>query len=306
MNGPFRLLTAHLEGETAALSAALLWAVATVIYGRVGKQIRPLELNLAKNILAIVMLLLTLMPRAETLFAIEPFALGLLLLSGAVGIGLGDTAYFESLRWLGARRVLLLSVLAPPLAGLIALIFLGENLSMTAWSGIVVTVLGIAWVISERVPTGAEGSTHLFRGVSFGVVAALTQATGVVLSRAALTQTGVSPLLSALVRLVGGVVILIIWIPLTRQPLGRWVRLGESRRLLGAIVFATFIGTYLAIWLQQVSLTSTDAGIAQTLFSTSPLFVLPIVARMGEVISLRAVAGAIVALAGIALLLGLT
>ena len=40
----------------------------------------------------------------------------------------------------------------------------------------------------------------------------------------------------------------------------------------------------------------------QALFATSPLFVLPIAARLGEQISFRAVMGVLVALAGVALL----
>ena len=62
---------------------------------------------------------------------------------------------------------------------------------------------------------------------------------------------------------------------------------------------------HLAIWLQQVSRKFASAGIAQTLFSASPLFVLPLAAGSGEKVSFRATLGAFVALIGIGLLLGL-
>jgi drug/metabolite transporter (DMT)-like permease len=78
-----------------------------------------------------------------------------------------------------------------------------------------------------------------------------------------------------------------------------------ARQLWLWLVFAITIGTYLAIWLQQVALKLTSAGIMQTLFSTSPLFVLPLAAALGERVSPRAVLGASVALAGIGLLFGL-
>jgi drug/metabolite transporter (DMT)-like permease len=64
-----------------------------------------------------------------------------------------------------------------------------------------------------------------------------------------------------------------------------------------------FFSTYLAIWLQQVSLKFAATGIAQALSSTSPLFILPIAAAMGEKISPRAVLGVVIALAGVWLLL---
>jgi drug/metabolite transporter (DMT)-like permease len=302
MAGLVGILITDFRGELAALAAAFLWAVATLAFGRAGRDVPPLELNLVKGIIACALLLLTLLPFGGLLVAIDPLLLVLLLASGAIGIGFGDTAYFESLRCLGARRALLLGILAPPLAGIIALIFLQERLHFGAWSGIAVTVAGVAWVVSERGSEGTSDQVQLARGIGFGLVAALMQASGAVISHGVLTRTEISPLPSALVRLVGGVFTLLVWIVLRRRPVGRWMRLGRSVRLWRTILFATVIGTYLGIWLQQTSLKYAEAGIAQTLLSTSPLFVLPVAAWLGERISPRAVLGALVALGGIALL----
>jgi len=297
-------LTANFRGELAALSAAFLWALATALYSGIGQHIPPLELNLAKGVIATAMLLLTLILHGDLLTTIEPLALGLLLLSGVVGIGLGDTAYLESLKRLGARRTLILEMLAPPSAGLIALIFLGERPGIGAWCGIALTLLGVAWVVTERAPDLHDSPKRLWRGTSFGLLAALAQASGAVLSHAALTQTSISPLWSTLFRLAAGVLTLLLWLPLTKQPVGHWLKLQQSRQLWGVIVFATFTGTYLGIWLQQTSLKFTNAGIAQTLLATSPLFVLPIAACRGEAVSRRAILGALIALGGIGLLFG--
>jgi len=76
-----------------------------------------------------------------------------------------------------------------------------------------------------------------------------------------------------------------------------------TRRWL-TVFAAVFIGTFMGIWLQQISLKHTAAGIAQTLFATSPLFVIPIVAVMGEKISYRAILGALLATVGVVVLFG--
>ena len=247
---------------------------------------------------------MTLIPRGDVFGDVEPFAVWLLFLSGALGIGIGDTAYFESLKYIGPRRALLLGILTPPMTGCLALFFLNEILSIIALCGVVLTVGGVAWVVTERVHTMEETLMQLWRGIVFGLLAVLVQAGGVVLSRAALVQTRIDPLSSALLRLIGGVAILILWLPLTRQSIGRWMKHRQSKQICGVLVLATFTGTYLGIWLQQVSLKFTEAGIAQTLFSTSPIFVLPMVLLLGERISYRAALGAFVALAGVGLLFG--
>ncbi len=291
-------------GELAALGAALLWALASVAYGKIGQRLSPLGLNLSKGGIAIALIAITLLCRQDGIPAINALNLSLLLLSGVVGIGLGDTFYFEALQRLGVRRTLLLKeALAPPLAGALALIFLGELLSPVAWFGIALTLVGVAWVISERLPQTSEAPNHWRQGVSLGLLAALGQAVGAVLSRAALAETNVPPLWGALLRLLAGVAALLLW-GLVRQQLGNWFT-GFPARLWTGLILAAFGGTFLGIWLQQVSLKYAPAGVAQTLGATSPLFVLPIALWLGETISLRAWLGAVIALGGIAFLFGL-
>ncbi|MCT7957951.1 DMT family transporter [Laspinema palackyanum] len=308
---------AEFKGELAALSAALLWAVVSVVYGYLGQKIPPMLLNLSKGVVAIALLLLTLFLRDFLLPAIDspaflpslspPFntlnefalPLFLLILSGAIGITFGDTVFFAALNQLGARRTLLIHTLAPPFTALLAILFLGEQLTLIAWGGMLITIIGVAWTIAERV-SGTNSTTPLLPGVSLGLLAALAQAVGAVLSRAALAQTAIDPLWSTLIRLLAGVSLLLLWM-LWKQ--GRQVLTGlGSQRLLAIVFITSFFSTYLGIWLQQISLKFAPAGIAQTLSSTSPIFVLPLAIALGEFISIRAILGAVVSLVGIALL----
>jgi drug/metabolite transporter (DMT)-like permease len=293
------------RGEVAALAAAFVWAVSTVIFGRLGKSLSPLVLNLAKGCIAIALIVVTLVLRANLQPELPSAAVFWLLLSGAIGIGLGDTAYFKAINGLGARRALLMESLAPPLAALLALVFLGEQLSAIAWMGIFLTILGVAWVISERVPVVDGASPHLGWGVAWGLLAALGQASGAVMSRGALADTVVDPLWSGLLRIVAGVVVLVFLVGWRGQVRAK-LRPLRSRQLLPVVALAAFLGTYLGIWLQQISFKYTPAGIAQALLATSPLFVLPIAAVMGDRITWRAVLGVLVAIGGIWLLISTT
>ena len=293
------MIVSSFVGEIAALSAALLWAISSVVYSRLGLKIPPLQLNLYKGIIAIAFIIVTLLIQGAAFTGLSISTVVLLSLSGIIGIGLGDTAYFAALNSLGARRTLLLETSSPPMGALLALIFIGEQLSPSAWCGILLTILGIAWVISERNPVVETGVSR--QGVIWGILAAIAQAVGAVISRYALTQSQISPLESTLIRLVGGTVIVIglLFLPSARQTNTKWQ---ISLRSLGIIAIAAFGSTYLGIWLQQTSLKFAPTGIAQTFLATSPLFILPIVALQGERISLRAVLGAIVSLGGIALM----
>lgn len=296
------LLTTY-RGEVAALSAAFIWAVASVVYTNVGRTLSPLMLNLVKGLIAIALLIVTLLLTGQLLPEFNPALMGLLLASGALGIGLGDTAYFEALNCLGPRRSLVLEALAPPIAALLAQLFLGENLNPLAWLGIGLTVVGVTWVVLEQTSTLPNFQPRPLRGIGCGVLAAIAQAGGAVLSRAALVNTDISPLWSTFIRLAAGLLILLIWLLLQEhrvqelKPLRSW-------QLLSVVAGTAFVSTYLGIWLQQLSLKYAPTGIAQALSATSPIFVIPIAAVvLQERVSPQAILGAMLALNGVWLLL---
>jgi drug/metabolite transporter (DMT)-like permease len=290
------VIPTQLTGEVAALAAAALWAASSAVYTLLGQRIPPLSLNFLKGLVAIALLALTLVPTQQNLGQVSPISVIILLTSGAIGIGVGDTAYFAALNRLGPRKTLLLETLAPPIGALLAMIFLGESLKIQAYCGIILTVLGVAWVISERT-SETDGEVERLQGFFWGLVAALSQASGAVLSRYALVESGMSSLWSTLFRLLAGTGI-VFFLLLFRR--GESVRsISWSPRLVGIIALTAFASTYLGIWLQQTALKYSPVGIAQTLTSTSPLFVLPIAAMMGDKIGIRAIFGVAIALVGI-------
>ncbi len=297
----------NLVGELAALSAAFFWAVSSVIYSRLGVKLSPLQLNCLKGRMAIALILLTLLWQPTGLAHLSVYSVFLLLLSGAVGIGLGDTAFFAALNHLGARQTLLLETLSPPLGALLALILIDEKLAITAWCGILLTLLGIVWVIRERTPAVVHPQGNRRIGIIWAILAAIAQASGAVVSRLALIQSDISPLASSLIRLVAGVLIISPWLFLSSwrlrsphwhsQSLVPSISWQLSWRSLGIVAIAAFTGTYLGIWLQQTAFKFSPTGIAQTLLATSPLFVIPLVALTGENITLRGCLGAAISLA---------
>lgn len=291
------------QGEFYALGAALLWAVSSVLLKTLGKTIRPLELNLIKAATGFVLFAITTLIIRESFATIRPMAIAALAVSGAVGIGFGDTMFYECINRLGARRCLLITTLAPPMTVVFAWIFLRESLNLFSWIGIIVTTLGVIWVVTEKNKDDQnETSRFNWLGIFFGFLAAITQAAGAVLSRWALTESSVSALQSALIRLLAGTVVLLLWIALRREKLGQWLKPLPKFNFWGILVIVQFFGTYVAIWMQQLAFQFTKVGIAQTLLATSPLFVLPIAAMQKEKLSLRSILGVLVSIGGVCLL----
>ena len=301
----------------AAGVAAVMWAGATMLYARAGARVGPLVLNLVKGVIACCLFGVTLVllgrPVLGPLLA-HPWEAAALAASGVIGISAGDTAYFAALRHIGPRQTSLLSLLAVPATAAGGLLFLGERLPPLGWLGIAVTLGGVAWVVSERrrgpmpEPAGdaatpiavVEGSAR--RGVVLGIVAAACTAGGQLVNRGVIRDGRFDPLWGAAWRLLSAVVVLALLLPLLRarrRPRPAATGRGGFWRYL---IPAMLLGTYGGIWLQQVAMTHAEAGYAQTLLTTSPIWILPMVALAGERVTARAVLGSVVALGGVALL----
>ena len=304
-------------GLIAATTAAMFWAVSVVLYRRVGRVMPPVMLNMTKGLIAVVILSVVLavdwLGFDKAPWQMSWDKLAVMALSGVIGIGLGDTLFFAGLNRMGARRMLLLFTINPVITVLIAWALMNEPLSWLQLVGIALTCGGVAWVIAERNTQGSDGHVDLL-GVLFGIGAATCQASGYLMSRHILkppdgTPAHMTPAASAWLRLLAGSLILLAFLPMDKflkDPGGEDhhhpTNPSKSQTRCMFIV-ALLLGTVLGIWLMQISAKHADkAGVAATLLSTSPLFVLPIVALLGERISRRAVLGAMVTIVGVALL----
>jgi drug/metabolite transporter (DMT)-like permease len=110
--------------------------------------------------------------------------LGLLAVSGLIGILLGDVALFTAMARIGPRRTAVMFTSNAPLAAVGGVLLYNESFNLTALGGAALTVVGIAMAVNF----GSRGGTHahvferiegsLRTGASWGVLGALGQAVG--------------------------------------------------------------------------------------------------------------------------------
>lgn len=298
-----------MKGELAALGASVVWAMASLIFAKLGRErLSPLAMNLLKCSIALALMSLTLglgsgrlWPAQATLTQVS-----YLSISGVIGLAIGDTCYFNALSRIGARRTLLLSTMGPPATAIMAWPLLGEPITLVMLCGMALTIFGVVWVISERAPApGGEeplAKDVLVAGLGFALVSVLCQAAGNVLTKVG-SGPNLEPLELGMVRLAAGIVGLVVVVTLRRK-LPEVLAPLRSARQFGLLFVATVLGTYLGIWLLMMGLSlSSKIGVAATLSSTSPIFAMLLSAvLLKERLSPRTIVGTVVAVLGVALL----
>lgn len=306
-----------MQGELAALAASLCWAVGSHLFGRIGRTTSapPGAMNLGKCAtgLALFAATATIM-HGVALPRVSGESAGWLGVSGLIGLALGDWSYFGAIVTIGVRRALLLLSTAPVWTAIGGALWLHERITPRDALAIACVLGGVALVVREETPaSAAAGSAETslaasgnkpasLKGVLFGVGAGLGQAVGSLLSKRAMS-TGVSALDASLVRLAAGFVGIIVIAAATGRLAGHARALARGRTFF-AIAVSASVGTFGGIWLAQYAIAnSASTAIATTLLATSPVFALPIGRWVNqEIITRRAVAGTVLATAGLILL----
>ena len=286
-------------GHFASLLAAALWAVASIFFTRLQDRVHALTLNFLKTGIACLLMLVTLRVLSGSFWPARLASHELLWLasSGLIGLTIGDSLLFLAFKRIGPRRALLFMTLAPPVTALLAWPLLGEPVTLKMAAGIILTIAGVAFVIDSGSSSGekllGKGGYLLAAG------SAICQAVGNLGTKLGGQH---APLELGIVRITAGAVGLLVLMACLR-PIRHDLEPLKESKTFGYVLIATLLGTYLGIWLQVAGLRYAPAGIAATLSSTSPIFVLPLAAVwLGDSMNARSVSAALLATCGMALL----
>jgi drug/metabolite transporter (DMT)-like permease len=185
---------------------------------------------------------------------------------------------------------------------------LGQAISFLSMIGIAVTLTGIVMVLLEReIPLEEKLVTNMRKrwGLLFGVISAMGQGFGLVLSRIGMyagVTTAINPLSAALMRMLwAGPFVWVCVIVAGRLP--------EAQKAAGNLdgikytAAGAVVGPFLGVTLSMVAVANAQVGVAQTLMSLMPVFIIPVIWIIySEKTNLRGIIGAIVAVVGVAIL----
>lgn len=131
-----------------ALAANLCFAVGAQFYTRFARRTSPAWVNAYKAVLAAAAFALTVTATTGWL-GLGGFPLAGLLVSGAVGLGLGDVFLVTAMARMGPGRTLMLFAFQPVILGALAQAFLGQTLEPRQCYAIVFFMLCLATVSDE-------------------------------------------------------------------------------------------------------------------------------------------------------------
>jgi drug/metabolite transporter (DMT)-like permease len=293
----------------AAFLAAFFFALNATCASHSVRVFGTLYTNLTRLVIAAVLLGLF----AHTIgHGFASASLGWFLLSGVIGMGLGDLGVYAALPLLGSRLTLLMTqCLAAPIAALGEWLWLGNRLTalQTFWGAVILLGVAVALMPSRSSPPKVRVQPI---GFLFGLIAACGQGLGALVSRKGVTVATAAGesvanvtfgLTATYHRILAGLAFTTLWFlalrllqrlparPVTsptERHTGRWWVLAKG--LAGPVAG---VGCY------QWALATTPSGLVLPIVATTPLLAIPIAFWLeGDRPSHRSILGGVIAVAG--------
>ncbi|MDP6633997.1 MAG: DMT family transporter [Phycisphaerae bacterium] len=292
-------------GEIAALSTVLCWAIGTLSFEAAGRRIGSTTVNFIRLTMAWGMLAIVGVATSEYML-IPARASGEMWLwlgmSGVIGFFLGDLCLFRAFILIGPRLCTLVFTLAPLMTALLGWVILGETLTPLNCLGMAITLCGVGWVVAER---KVDASVKFWRpsvwGVSLAAMGALGQALGMVLAKKVINEN-TNPITVTQIRITAALpAFAIMFLALRWYP--RVAKGLKNGRAMAQMTLGAFVGPVLGVVLLMLSMKHLEAAVAQTFVALLPIVIIPFVMVIHkERVSLRAALGAVMAVAGVAIL----
>lgn len=287
-----------------ALLAAFSWSISSLISADITRILGGIGFNRLRLIFVSIMLL-SYATFQKTWDTINIEYLNVIIVSGVIGIFLGDTLLFMALKRIGPRRNNILFSLAAPFTVILNILALQQKMSLIEITGCILVFIGVVVAISYGNSKNnnhrwelIEGSIKI--GILFGILAALCQSIGLIMMKPILDQ-GADPIASAAIRCTISALLLSLTYISKSNLIGHNINFTTSTIL--KTIISGFLGMALGMSLLLIALQKADAGIVATLSSTSPimiLFLLWIITK--KIPSIGAWIGTIIAIIGTGLI----
>lgn len=277
-------------GYLIAISTTLCWSISILPFTEAAKRFGAAALNQYRLLLAWVFITIITCFYCSTNpleMASHPSSRNYLYLglSGIIGFTIGDYFSLSSFKMLGPKLASLYTTIAPFAALLLSMLLLNEHINWIGFLGMLITIGGVIWLTlskADKKEAELKGFKRDSRGILFGVLGAICQGCGLVLSKLALQSSdGVSndlPTLYAVwIRLLfaSAAAAVFALVNGTFKTNTRIIFKNQNRGLKYMIA-GTIFGPVIGVSCSLLAILYLQVAEAQTIFALLPIFVLPL------------------------------
>ena len=147
-----QIVSSQYFGEISALIAAFCWSIAIIIFKSVSHILSPILITALKNTIALFLFIILFILFDIPFWYSEFSSLDYLklMISGLIGMGIGDILFIYALSQIGANRVAIINCFEPALIYLFSIFLLGTILTIQQLAGFVIVIISLLIISNEN------------------------------------------------------------------------------------------------------------------------------------------------------------
>jgi drug/metabolite transporter (DMT)-like permease len=258
-----------IEVYALAIGANLTYSTASMVFSLYAKRFSSMWINQVKVFTAFLAFLVAMLFGGQ-LVSVSPTVLSLLVLSGFMGLCLGDIFLFRAFTTLGPARSLVLYSFQPLMLGIYGYFFLGQLFTLNQTLAVICMMICIFIFMLERNKTTGTWDMKSFIWAFLGIT---LDAIGVMLTREGYElNPGLETFQVNVIRCVGALAGFFLISPRSYGLVARDVWALRKREIT-LLVGASFCGCFLSLTLYLAALKFAHVGTLTAIAITGPVWV---------------------------------
>ena len=257
------------QGDIFAILTALFWSSGVILFQVSGRILSSLQISLLKNIIGVIGFIGFLAVQGNVFPLFTHHELWIMIISGILGVAVGDLFFLSSLRRLGAGLNAIVSTAYSPTIFLLAFFMFGEVISLQAYFGGALVIAGII-IGTLEIPKN-QSRENITWGVLYGFTAQALTAFSVLLLKPIMEIHPVVPI--ALVRFSTGAILSIGFLVFAKglTSLRETIKQGFKHPPL---IMGSILGTFLSVIFWLAGYKYTLAGRAAIYNQLATIFII--------------------------------
>ena len=262
-------------GQLISLATAFFWTFTAIGFEGAGKRVGSLSVNMIRLVIGMILLTLTVLITTGSFFpvGVGQYGWNMLLISGLIGLMIGDLFLFQAFVDLGARLSLLIYCSVPIMTSVLGYFIFDEIFDYITILGIAITLSAISVVILSRRTKSKKFEKHILKGIIFATIGAIAQSVGLVLSKLGMGET-LGAFEATQIRVIAGLFGFILYITLRKK----WKEIFSAVKdkvAMKYILVGSIFGPFLGVASSLLAMRYANIGVTTTIAQLNVILIIP-------------------------------
>lgn len=289
-------------GELISLGTAFFWTFTVIGFESAGKRVGSLPVNLIRLVIGMLLLTITVFIITGSVFPVtNSYSWNMLLISGLIGLVIGDLFLFQAFIDIGGRISLLIYSTVPIMTLALGFFIFDETFDWLTIVGIATTLSGLSIVILSKRTVSKNYEPHILKGIIFAFIGAVAQSLGLVFSKLGMGES-LGAFEATQIRVIAALFGFTIYITIKRQ----WKNIFSALKdkvAMKYILVGSIFGPFLGVSSSLLAMKYTSIGVSTTIAQLNVILIIPFsIWLFKEKVSRLEVIASVIAFLGVVLL----